>query len=550
MDRVTGKDFASRSEVIAPRGMAATAHPLATQIAIDILKKGGAAVDGAIAANAALGLMEPTGCGIGGDLFVIGWDAASRQLYGLNGSGRSPYALSYEEMLAELKRLGLPAIPAHGMLTVSVPGTVDGWFSLHQRFGRLPICDLLAPAVRYAEQGFPVTEYIACLWQESLPALVDEPGAFRSTYTVNGRAPRKGEIFRNPNLARTYRILAEHGRDAFYQGELATTIDQFMRRNGGWLSLSDLAAHTSEWVPPISTNYRGYDIYELPPNTQGVTALQMLNILEGFVLRSSRFGTAETLHLMIEAKKLAFEDRARSYGDPTFAEVPTERLLSKENAAKQRKQIDPHLAAKRYDITSEALGQGDTTYLCVADAEGNMVSLIQSNFRGMGSGVVVPELGFGFQNRGELFTLEPGHPNVYAPGKRPFHTIIPGFVLLQGRPWLAFGVMGGDMQPQGHVQILANIIDFDMNLQEAGDAPRWYHEGSSEPTGSVMTEGGYLNLESEFPYETLRGLIARGHRIGSALGVYGGCQSILRDPKTGVYYGASESRKDGAAAGY
>jgi gamma-glutamyltranspeptidase/glutathione hydrolase len=550
MDRVTGKDFASRSEVIASRGIAATAHPLATQIAIDILKEGGSAVDGAIAANAALGLMEPTGCGVGGDLFVIGWDAASRQLYGLNGSGRSPCGLSYEELLTKLKQLGVPTIPKHGMLTVSVPGTVDGWFSLHQRFGTLPIGDLLAPSVRYAEQGFPVTEYIAYLWQESLPALVDEPGAFRSTYTVDGKAPRKGEIFRNPNLARTYRILAEHGRDAFYRGEIATTIDRFMRQNGGWLSLNDLAAHTSEWVTPISTNYRGYDIYELPPNTQGVTALQALNILEGFDLRSSRFGTAETLHLMIEAKKLAFEDRARSYGDPTFAEVPTKRLLSKEYAAKQRKQLDPYLAAKQYNLTSAALGLGDTTYLCVADSEGNMVSLIQSNFRGMGSGVVVPGLGFGFQNRGELFTLEPGHPNVYAPGKRPFHTIIPGFVLLRGGPWLAFGVMGGDMQPQGHVQILTNIIDFDMNLQEAGDAPRWYHEGSSEPTGGVMTEGGYVNLESEFPYETVRGLIARGHRVRSAFGVYGGYQAILRDPETGVYYGASESRKDGAAAGY
>src|SRR6516162_1259328 len=550
MDRVIGRAFAGRSEVIATGGMAATAHPLATQVALEVLRQGGSALDGAIAANAALGLMEPTGCGVGGDLFAIGWDSASQQLYGLNGSGRSPYGLSYEEVLAKLKELGLPTIPTQGMLTVSVPGTVDGWFSLHQRFGKLPIAKLLAPAIRYAEQGFPVTEYIAYLWQEGLPRLIEEIGAFRSTYAMNGRAPRKGEIFRNPDLARTYRILAEQGRDAFYRGELAATIDRFMRQSGGWLSLKDLAGHASEWVAPISSSYRGYDIYELPPNTQGVTALQMLNILEGFDLRATRFGSAETLHLMIEAKKLAFEDRARSYGDPTFVEAPVKRLLSKEYAAKQRKQIDPYVAATRYDPTSAALGAGDTTYLCVADSEGNMISLIQSNFRGMGSGLVVPGLGFVFHNRGELFALEPEHPNIYAPGKRPFHTIIPGFVLRLGTPWLAFGVMGGDMQPQGHVQILTNIIDFDMNRSEAGDAPRWYHEGSSGPTGGVMTNGGYVNLESEFTYETLRGLMARGHRVRSALGVYGGYQAILRDPETGVYYGASEGRKDGAAAGY
>jgi gamma-glutamyltranspeptidase / glutathione hydrolase len=530
--------------------MAATAHPLATQVAIEILRQGGSAVDGAIAANAALGLMEPTGCGVGGDLFALGWDSASQQLYGLNGSGRSPSGLSYEEVLAELEQLGLSTLPTHGILTLSVPGAVDAWFSLHQRFGKLPMNQLLAPAIRYAEQGFPVTEYVAYLWQESMPPLFDEPGALRSTYTLNGRAPRKGEIFRNPDLARTYRILAEQGRDAFYRGELAVTIDGFMRQNGGWLSLSDFSRHASEWVTPISSSYRGYDIYELPPNTQGVTVLQMLNILEGFDLRASGFGTAESLHLMIEAKKLAFEDRARLYGDPKFVKMPAKRLLSNQYAAKQRKQIDLLRAATRYDPASAIIGVGDTTYLCVADSEGSMVSLIQSNFRDMGSGIVVPGLGFTFHNRGELFALEPGHPNVYAPGKRPFHTIIPGFVLREGSPWLAFGVMGADMQPQGHVQILTNIIDFDMNLQEAGDAPRWYHEGSSEPTGAVMTEGGYVNLESEFSYETVRGLMTRGHRVRSALDVYGGYQAILRDTETGVYYGASEGRKDGAAAGY
>ena len=550
MDRVTGRAFAGRSEVIATGGMAATAHPLATQVALEVLRQGGSAPDGAIAANAALGLMEPTGCGVGGDLFAIGWDSASRQLYGLNGSGRSPSGLSYEQVLAELKQRGLSTLPTHGMLTVSVPGTVDAWFSLHQRFGRLPMSRLLAPAIQYAEQGFPVTDNIAYSWQESLAALTDEPGAFRSTYTINGRAPRKGEIFRNPDLARTYRILAEQGRDAFYRGELAAAIDRFMRQNGGWLSLDDLSGHTSEWVSPITSSYRGYEVCQLPPNTQGATVLQILNILEGFDLRASGFGTADTLHLMIEAKKLAFEDRARSYGDPAFAKAPLEPLLSKQYAAKQRAQIDPFRAAARYDPASAIVGVGDTTYLCVADSEGNMISLIQSNFRNMGSGIVVPGLGFGFHNRGELFALEPGHPNIYAPGKRPFHTIIPGFVLRQGSPWLAFGVMGADMQPQGQAQVLTNIIDFDMNLQEAGDAPRWYHEGSSEPTGGVMTAGGWVSLESGFSYEAVRGLLTRGHRVRSAIGVYGGYQAILRDPETGVYFGASEARKDGAAAGY
>ena len=550
MDRVIGRAFAGRSEVIATGGMAATAHPLATQVALEVLRQGGSALDGAIAANAALGLMEPTGCGVGGDLFAIGWDSASRQLYGLNGSGRSPSGLSYEQVLAELKQRGLSTFPTHGMLTVSVPGTVDAWFSLHQRFGKLPMSRLLAPAIQYAEQGFPVTDCIACSWQESLTALIDEPGAFRSTYTINGRAPRKGEIFRNPDLARTYRILAEQGRDAFYRGELAAAIDGFMRQNGGWLSLGDLSGHASEWVSPISSSYRGYEVCQLPPNTQGVTVLQILNVLEGFDLRGSGFGTPETLHLMIEAKKLAFEDRARWYGDPAFAKAPMERLLSKKYAATQREQIDPFQAAALYDPASAIVGVGDTTYLCVADSEGNMVSLIQSNFRDMGSGIVVPGLGFGFQNRGELFALEPGHPNIYAPGKRPFHTIIPGFVLRQGSPWLAFGVMGADMQPQGQAQILTNIIDFDMNLQEAGDAPRWYHEGSSDPAGGVMTAGGWVSLESGFSYEAVRGLMRRGHRIRSAIGVYGGYQAILRDLETGVYYGASEGRKDGAAAGY
>jgi gamma-glutamyltranspeptidase/glutathione hydrolase len=427
---------------------------------------------------------------------------------------------------------------------------VDAWFELHRRFGKLAMNEDLAPAIQYAEEGFPVSEVIAYYWGRNVAILANQPGGILQTYTVNGKPPEKGQIFRNPDLAHTYHLLAEKGRDAFYNGEIAEKIDQFFRANGGYLRKEDLAAHHSEWVDPISTNYRGYDVYELPPNTQGVTTLEMLNILEGFDLKSMGFASPDALHVMIEAKKLAFEDRARSYGDPAFGNPPVGKLLSKEYAADRSKLIDMQHAAKQYEAGTEKLAHGDTTYFCVADNEGNMISIIQSNYRGMGSGIVVPGLGFGFQDRGELFSMELGHPNVYAPGKRSFHTIIPGFVLKDGKPWLAFGVMGGDMQPQGHVQVLTNLIDFGMNLQEAGDAARWHHEGSSEPTGESMTDGGYVDLESGIPYESARELMHRGHRVRFDLGGYGGYQAIMRDLRTGVYYGASESRKDGAAEGY
>jgi gamma-glutamyltranspeptidase/glutathione hydrolase len=550
MDRITGKSFATRSEVIATNGMAATAQPLATEVAIDVLKKNGSAVDAAIAANAVLGLMEPVSCGIGGDLFAIVWDAKSKKLYGINGSGRSSKGLSYEQMKAELAKLGLKAIPKFGPLSISVPGAVDAWFELHDRFGKLPIQDDLAPAIDYATNGFPVTEYIAYLWQRNLPILAHEPGAVVQTYSINGAAPKKGDIFKNPDLANTYRIIAEKGRDAFYRGEIADKIDAFFRVNGGYLRKEDFSSHHSEWVDPVSTNYRGYDVYELPPNTQGGTVLEMLNILEGFDLKAMGFGKPDTLHVMIEAKKLAFEDRAKMYADPAFYPPPLSRLLSKDYAAERRRLIDPHKAALHYDAGDGKLAQGDTTYFCVADREGNMVSLIQSNFRGMGSGVVVPGLGFGFQDRGELFAMDPEHANVYAPGKRPFHTIIPGFVMKAGKPWLAFGVMGGDMQPIGQVQILTNLIDFGMNLQEVGDAARWRHEGSSDPTGSTMVDGGWVNLESGYPAETIHELVNRGHHICFDLDGYGGYQAIMWDDCQRVYYGASESRKDGCAIGY
>lgn len=549
-DRVTGKPFATRSEVLAQHGMVCTSVPLVTQIGIEILKVGGSAVDAAIACDAALGLMEPTGSGIGGDIFAIVYDAKTKKLHGLNGSGRAPLGLSYQQMKAELAKLDRKTIPPHGMLPISVPGCVDGWFELHKKFGKLPMKQVLAPAIGYANEGFPVSELVAYYMDRSVPILSKQPGAFMETFTINGHAPAKGEIFKNPALAKTLTILSEKGRDAFYKGEIAEQMDKFFAVSGGYLRTVDFEKHTTTWDEPLSTNYRGYDVYELPPNGQGLAALQMLNILEGFDLKAMGYNSPEALHLMIEAKKLAFEDRAKFYADPAFAKVPIAELLSKKYAEERRTLIDPKKAAKRYDSGNPALQQGDTIYLTTADKDGNMVSLIQSNYRGMGSGVVVPGLGFGFQDRGELFDMNAESANVYAPGKRPFQTIIPAFVMKDGKPWLSFGVMGGGMQPQGHVQILCNLIDWGMNVQEAGDAARWQHDGSSEPTGERMTDGGHVNLESGVPYESARALMSMGHDVRLDLGGYGGYQAIMRDDKQGVYYGASESRKDGQAAGY
>lgn len=548
-DRVTGRGFATRSEVVAKNGMAATSQPLATVVAIDILQAGGSAVDAAVAANAVLALTEPTGCGIGGDLFAMVWDAKTGKLHGLNASGRSPRALTRAQLDADLKRLGVESIPRFGPLPVSVPGCVDGWFELHDRFGKLPFHKLMAPAISYAREGFPLSEVIAYYWARNADVLAGYPG-FADTFMPGGRAPAKGELFRNPGLADTLETLATGGRDEFYRGSIAKTIEAYMKRNGGYLSYEDLARHESTWIEPVSTRYRGYDVWELPPNGQGIAALQILNILEGYDLGAMGFGSVAHVHHFVEAKKLAFEDRARFYADPAFSEVPTARLISKEYAVERRKLLDPARAADRVPPGDAALNQGDTIYLTVADREGNMVSLIQSNYRGMGSGMTPDGLGFVLQDRGEMFALGPGHPNVYEPGKRPFHTIIPAFITRDGKPWVSFGVMGGGVQPQMHAQIVMNLVDFGMNLQEAGDAPRIDHEGSTEPTGgAAMSDGGRVNLESG-----LSGLVpelrAMGHRIGADKGLFGGYQAILRDPKTGVYFGASESRKDGMAAGY
>ena len=552
-DRVTGKPFATRSEVYAPNAIAATSHPLATQIALDVMQSGGSAVDAAIAANAALGLMEPTGNGIGGDLFAIVWDPKTKKLHGYNGSGRSPKSLT----LAEFQRRGLTDIPAHGPLPVSVPGTVDAWFALHEKFGRKPMADNLAPAIRYARQGHPVHEVIAYYWNRSVPTLSKWPG-FKQQFTIDGRAPRVGETWKNPNLANTLEKIAQGGRAAFYTGEIARTIDAYFKANDGFLSYDDLAAHRGEWVAPVSTNYRGYDVWELPPNSQGIAALQILNLLEPYDLKRYGFGSPEHVHLFVEAKKLAFADRAALYADPDFYKSPVARLVSKAYAQQRGKSISLERAARESQPATPAeLDEGDTIYLTVADADGMMVSLIQSNYRGMGSGMAPPGLGFIFQDRGEMFVLsncdqKPGHPNCYAPGKRPFQTIIPAFVTKDGKPWLSFGVMGGAMQPQGHAQIVMNLVDFGMNLQEAGDAPRIQHDGSTEPTGqnTVMSDGGEVDLETGFSIETIRALMRKGHSVRFADGPYGGYQAIMVNPRGAGYIGASESRKDGQAAGY
>ena len=544
-DRITGESFATRSEVLAQNGMVATSHPLATQIGLDVLKNGGNAIDAAIAANAALGLMEPTGCGIGGDLFAIVWDGKTKKLYGLNASGRSPKNLS----LAYFEERKMKKIPSHGPLPVSVPGAVDGWFELHKKFGSKPMTEILAPSIDYAKKGFPLTELIAWYMHRTVPFFESQgfPNIEDTYKTQNGgRLPKEGELYRNEYLANTYQKIAVGGRDAFYKGEIAKTIEKFIKEQGGFLSAKDLAAHKSEWVEPVSINYRGYDVWELPPNGQGIAALQMLKILEGYDFSNISFGSPEHLHLFTEAKKLAFEDRAKYYADMDFAKVPVKELLSDDYANARRKLIDEQAGT----YAAGEISAGETIYMTVADREGTLVSLIQSNYRGMGSGMAPPKLGFMLQDRGELFSLKRGQANTYEPGKRPFHTIIPAFVTKNGKPFVSFGVMGGDFQPMGHTQIVMNLIDFGMNLQEAGDAPRWDHTGGASPIGRETHDTGLIRVESAIPYPTVRGLLDRGHKIGIARGVYGGYQAILWDAENKVYHGASESRKDGQAAGY
>lgn len=542
--RFTGRGFASRSEALGSHGMVATSQPLASQAGLEILQAGGNALDAALAANAMLGLVEPTGCGIGGDLFALVWEAQTRQLHGLNASGRSPQALHRPWLLEQ----GYAAMPTYGPLSVSVPGCVDGWCTLHERFGSLDLEQLFARTLQYAREGFPVTEVIAHQWAANAAQHGSRAG-FRRLYMPGGQAPAKGERFANPELAHNLAHIARHGRAGFYQGEIAAALAQHVQAQGGFLSEADLDAQRSEWVSPISSTYHDWTLVELPPNTQGLAALQMLNILEPFPLSSWGFGSPQHLHTWIEAKKLAYEDRARAYADPEFSQIPLNLLLSKPYAQQLAGNIHPDLAAAHLDMP--ALEQGDTVYLCTADRDGNMVSLIQSNYMGMGSGEVAPGTGFCLQNRGALFHLaDPHHPNAYAPGKRPFHTIIPAFVMEGDQPLISFGLMGGAMQPQGHTQVLTNLLDFGMNLQEAGDAPRIRHSGSSQPTGEKMTDGGVVYLEPGFSPESIQALLQKGHQLSHTLGGFGGYQAIRRDAQRGLYLGASESRKDGMAIGY
>jgi gamma-glutamyltranspeptidase/glutathione hydrolase len=526
--------------------MAATSQPLATLAAIEIMQSGGNAIDAAIAANAVLAVTEPMSCGLGGDLFAIIWDAKSKRLYGLNASGRSPRALT----LDEFQRREIEYIPADGPLPVTVPGCVDGWAEMHQRFGKLPLKQILAPAIRHAKDGFAVTEVIAIGWSLSVESFRNQPG-FAQIYLPNDRAPTHGETFSNPPIAATLEKIAAGGRDVFYRGEIARSIEKFMRDVGGFLRYEDLAEHRSEWIEPVSVQYRNYDVWELPPNGQGVVALQMLQVLAGYDLRNAGFGSPDHLHFLIEAKKLAFEDRARFYADPAFYKPPITELLSEAYADRRRDLIDPQRALTSLTAGKPELEIGDTVYLTTADKDHNMVSLIQSNFYGFGSGLCPPELGFCLQNRGMSFDLKPGRPNTYKPQKRPFHTIIPAFMTKDGRPVMSFGVMGGDMQPQGHVQILVNLLDFDMALQEAGDAPRVRHFGSSDPTGKPANpNGGIVHLESGFSPGTIQDLNQRGHQIAADVTDFGGYQAIWYDVEKDVYFGATESRKDGIAVGY
>jgi gamma-glutamyltranspeptidase/glutathione hydrolase len=563
-DRIAGQSFATRSPTYATHGMVCTSQPLAAQIGLAVLKEGGSAVDAAIATNAALGLMEPTSNGIGGDLFALLWDNKAQELVALNGSGRSPLAGDLEQLKALLEQRGEDAIPMHGALPVSVPGCVDGWFTLHERYGKLPMSRLLEPTIRYAREGFPVSQIIAAYWRRA-ESSYDGHEEFSRVYLPGGRAPREGEMFRNPDLADTLELIAKGGRKAFYEGAVAESIVAAVQADGGWLALQDLEQHRSEWVTPVAVPYRGHQLWELPPNGQGIAALQMLRILSDYGpgAEGTGFWSDEgpqawnplAWHRLIEAKKLVYEDRARYYADPHFAAAPLDHLLSAEYAAERRARIDDSRSALHQAPGEVPIEHGDTIYLTVADDEGNVVSWIQSNYAGFGSGLVPEGCGFGLQNRGKLFNLDPEHANAYAPGKRPFHTIIPAMLTRDGLPVLAFGVMGGAMQPQGHVQIVVNMLDHGMNVQEAGDAPRWRHSGSSQPDGGVMTDGGVVHLESGVPLEIRDALKALGHEISVHAGGFGGYQAIWIDDITGVaggrlYQGASESRKDGAAVGW
>ncbi len=537
---------AGRSVVMAPNGIVATSQPLAAQAGLDVLKNGGNAVDAAIAANAVLGLAEPMSCGVGGDLFALVWDAKTKKLYALNASGRSPYKAT-REFFAGKK---LDEIPVTGPLSWSVPGCVDGWEELRKRFGSQPLTKLLESGIRYAEKGFPVSEVIARSWAGSAKKLAADPGSAK-TYLIDGKAPRPGDVFKNPGLARTYRDIADKGRDAFYKGRIASEIVALSDSVGGLFALKDFADHTSTWVEPVSTRYRGCDVWQIPPNGQGVAVLQMLNILEGYDLKKMGPESADYWHLFVEAKKLAYADRAKFYADSDFGNLPIAELISKPYAEKRRNLIS--MAKARTDVPAgdPKSGKSDTVYVTVVDKDRNCCSLIQSNYFGFGSGLTPPGLGYALQNRGTLFSLDKDHLNRLEPHKRPFHTIIPAFVTKDGKPFFCFGVMGGDMQPQGQVQVLVNLLDFGMNVQEAGEAPRVEHVGSATPTGEAGDkDGGTIKAERGLAEKIVTELRKRGHKVGRVGTNGGGYQGILIDPKTNMLHGGSEARKDGCAVGY
>jgi len=531
----------NRSTVACCGGIACTSQPLATLAAVEILREGGSAVDAAIAADAMLSLVEPPSCGPGGDLFAIVWSEKDQKLYGLNASGRAPYNWN----LDAAQELGLKAIPAYSPLSWSVPGCVSGWQALHERFGKTGLARLFEPTINYARQGFPVSPIIADDWgfdPKAFPTLA-------AVFMPEGRPPRFGDMFRNPDLASFYDILVRDGLSAFYEGEIAERMVRFSEANEGRLSLRDFKDHTATWVDPVSANYRGYDVWELPPNGQGIAALQILNLLEQFDIAALESNSAEHLHLFIEAKKLAFEDRATYYADPEFADVPVEELISKEYARKRAKGINPRKAAGK--VGPGLPGEhSDTIYLAAADAEGNMVSFIQSIYHGWGSHIVPGDLGFAIQNRGMSFALDPKHFNKLEPHKRPFHTIIPAFVTQEGRPKFAFGVMGGDFQPQGHAQVLMNLIDFGMSPQQAGEQPRVEHNGSSTPQGYKTTGAGHVRLERHIPDTVKQALVEMGHEVNDRVGSFGGYQGIWREEDPRRYFGGTDPRKDGCVIGY
>ena len=556
-DRIAGASFASRSGAMGLSGAAGTAHPLATQVAIEILKKGGSAIDASIATNAVLGFVEPTSSGIGGDCFAMIWDPKLNKVVTLAGSGRSPKALTLDIARSRAKN---GVLPAYGAISVSVPGALDAWWNLHQRYGKLKWAELFEPAIHYCETGSPTPQIIGYYIKRNLETFlkptsgVEETANAMHTYAPNGKAPNEGDVRRNPDLARTYRLIAEGGRDAYYDGPIAQTIQTYFKRIGGWMTVDDLRAQHAEWLDPIVTNYRGVDVYAMAANTQGLATLQLLNIAENFDLRGMGFQSPESLHVQIEAKRLAYEDRARYYADPHFAKIPIDWLNSKDYAKERAKQIklDSILTPIH---PGQAPSHGDTTYFTVADKDGLMISQIQSNFRGMGSGLVADGLGFMFQDRGELFSLQEGHPNIYAPGKRPFQTIIPGFATRDGKPWMSFGVMGGDMQPQGQTQIIVNRRDYGLEVQSAGDSPRWHHEGSSQSMGEDAPgygPTGLLRLESGIPDKTRAALASMGWKIGDSDGGFGRyhCVENRLDGNVRVYAAASEVRADGCALAY